>query len=755
MKRSTRKPRSPQGNGKPSAPAAPPPPPSAPSTPPPADPVGRTQAWLTQQQTEFEKRNSQLDNLRRKLQERIEKQNQLLLNYKKQLVTPATDASGGDYLREAKRQLRKRANGKHRDLRSMVFEEDTPAQAGGDADAVASRYENKIRALEQEKVAIQGRMAELQRQLERSARVDAEALPAALTPRPSDRRFAVALLVGLLAGAAVIWVRGMSYQLNGILTAAPDKITPEDLSGQEQHLAEALAFSVTGGTMSKGLRVAQVSADPQTYRLTVVALAGAREAGLAQFKQLLDTYLDRLEQARLDSIRDARRTVEETDARIAALRHDYDDLLTKMANQALNIDVENPKQELDRLYSGLSRTRGELQNVTASLEDAREHLEVARALDVPERPHVDEARLRAAEAADQYLKEDLAALESRLTDLRNQLQPAYASADVQATRFCDAAGDLTSYLETQKLGTEDQALLAALEQFSIRVDPIQQVSSEFRKHWNHAGDSLKVLSVDPRRRDCLLIQQRLEGLLKGFDLQTQESLQGLQQEYQRFFSGLADPAQHFDVRNHLAKRISTVVQERLAFTGAVRPLLPTENFELDAVLHSVVGLTRRVEDRQKVIEAELAQTAREELRNDLAEEVALQEQKVRDLGNRREALFGEVLNLQDQLNGLLPYLAEHGATTEVIRYTPDQVEGVLARIGSLEQSRGRTEQHIEQLLSRAEPLQVTTAQAAAWPVFTINNIWEVGLGMAAGVIATYLLLWLFSAAFKSRSTVEP
>ena len=201
-----------------------------------------------------------------------------------------------------------------------------------------------------------------------------------------------------------------------------------------------------------------------------------------------------------------------------------------------------------------------------------------------------------------------------------------------------------------------------------------------------------------------------------------------------------------------------LVEQQHAFSNFARRVLPTSDLRLNDILHSVVGLTRRVQDRRAAIDADLSMTIREKLAGDLTARIARQEKEVGRLDGERDRSFARVLELQAQRESLVPYLEEHGATTTVIRHELKEIHAQRGHIDKLVSERALLQEQMARLGASAASLRIRGSHANAWPENGFERLSTVGFGTLMVTASAYLLMWLLGQVqvwFLRRSQPHP
>ncbi len=680
-----------------------------------------TWSLLQKQQSEFEKRTAQLEILRRRLEKHLNRNNEPLL--RKDRGIAKYGATAGGYR----------------------------AQLAGQVDDVALEYQESIDTLLQERHILEQRMVELQRQVSKREFAQAES-SSVKAPAPSRRiadwRLGIASLLGLVVGGLLIFKAEFTYRIDTVISADPSKVTAEQLKTHQAELARAMPSEILESPTPLKLAGASVITQAGPHTLQISATAEDPTLGISRLQRFAQNYLDRLEAARQQGIADTQRRIQQVESDLVAARQEFDDVLRKRADHRLAIQVENPKAELEGLYDRLREAREQFHSIQARIRDTRSQWQILQRAEIPDFPEVDNASRRKAEEQDDYLRTDLEGLRVRLNQLRRHLLEALVISDDVIRRYAAASEALRTYLETAKLNLDDRKIIAALQDVGAQADKLHQLILDFEKRWQEHGQNLRQMTIDPRRKDCLEIQRKVEDLVKNFNFDTNEVLKDLQLEYQEFSQSMSNPAEHFKLRNGLVNEIKNLVQQQKAFANFASRVLPTSDLQLNDILHSVIGLTRRVRDRRAVLEAELSLANREEMTKELAEKITQQHSKLNRLLKERDQMFAKILSLQDQREALIPYIEEYGATTTVIRYDQKHVDESSARIEQLNQAKARLGDHLVSLEGSANSLGIQKSFASDWPVNTLEQLSSIGFGTIVATALGYLLVWSLARTYQ-------
>ena len=119
---------------------------------------------------------------------------------------------------------------------------------------------------------------------------------------------------------------------------------------------------------------------------------------------------------------------------------------------------------------------------------------------------------------------------------------------------------------------------ASLEAVTAEADKLNAALLEFEQRWLQQHRILQQMTVDPRKRDCLQLQRKLEELVRNFYFDANEILKELQLEYQQFSQNDAT-AGHFELRGDFVERVQNMIQHQQAFANLSRRVLPTRSIE--------------------------------------------------------------------------------------------------------------------------------------------------------------------------------
>ncbi len=670
----------------------------------------RSDTWkkLQRQQGEFERRTAQLEILRQRLHKHVNKSTDQL--------RARTNGSGGRNLQDG-----------------GPLAEVNPE--GGALDEIAVEYKESIDTLLDERYAIELRMADLQRQV-------AAVLPQADEPhgqqwpaagrRFLQWRFGVSSLLALIACGVVLSSTTFAYRVSAVLSSDSTKLTPERLQEHQLQLTQALASHLSRSKSP----ISSVGLTPVTQtgpqRLTIEATAIEPQAAMKELQQFAQNYLAHIEQERVHSVTSIGDTVRQIESDLAAAQEAHNRMLRRQADERLRIQSSNPKQDLDRLLQRIKNTSVEFESIQSAIHQSEERVETLQRTVIPDFPEVDDAARDEANKSDRYLRSDLEALRVRLNRLREHLLEIFVVSEQVIRKYVGASNELRAYVESAMLSVDDSEARSSLEAVTAEADKLNAAILKFGQLWQQQHRILQQITVDPRKRDCLQLQRKLEELVRNFHFDANEILKELQLQYQRFSQNDAS-AGHFALRGNFVDRVQNMIQHQQAFANLSRRVLATSDFQLSDMLHSIVGLTRRVQNRQAAIETELSLVRRNEVAEDRKLAIENEQAKLDGLLKNRDRGFAQLLSLQHQLNALLPYIAEYGATTEVVPHNGDAVKRAQARVEELALKRQVRLEELASLEQAGPPFLVEESRASTWPVNLLSRLASVGFATGAAM----------------------
>lgn len=574
-------------------------------------------------------------------------------------------------------------------------------------------------------------------------------------PNASRQRLRFSAAAGVLVVLLVLTLTDFHFQVGAEVGIDPSVLTAEQLQSHRVELTQELNLLTAAVDSSVVITDPFVLSAPDRSSLHLGATASGRESGRNQLQTLAERYVERVNQQQSSELLDAETHLAALDAELVVTRQNYDAMLGKLTVQQEAIASADPGTELGRLLDGVRQAREEFQRVEVEMGRTQAELEALRSSDVPQRPEVDLASRRQAAENDLYLQQDLKALGVRLDQLRRHLLAAFADSPGVLRDYSSAIHNLSASLEGWKLNLEHRQTLEALQALSAKAADLGQLVREFQKRWKQHGEDLQGLTIDPQDKTCLEMQRSVEDLVKNFIFDANGTMEELQPLYQKLSGGLGESAEHFKLRNALVAELKLVSQQQSAFAEFAKRLMPDKDFQLSAILHTVVGLTRRAADRQTAIETELAIGKRRELEGEMTTRLQAAQTKLDDLRGQREVVLSTILALQDQLGGVAPRLEEHGATVAVVPYTQARVEDSSARLEQVQIERQRVQERISTLRGSCGALKTQGCSAALWPVDAWATLFSAGFGGIGTAALSYLLLGRWPVAKRRADAIVP
>ncbi len=684
-----------------------------------------SESWqiLQRQQGEFERRTAQLEILRQRLHKHVNKSND---------------------------QLRGRTNERGGPLAE-------PNPPGSALDEVAVGYQDSIDTLLEERFAIELRMADLQRQV-------AGVLPQSDEPNSRRKagagrrflqwRFGVSSLLALIVCGMALSSTTFTYSVSAVLSSDSAKLTPERLQEHQLQLTRELPAQL----LQSNSPIVSVGLTPVTQtgpqKLSLEATAVDAQRGAEGLKLFAQDYLAHVEQQRVHSISVAGDTLRQIESDLTAAKEAYSRVLRRQADERLIIHSSNPKEDLEDLHSRIQETSLQFESIQASIHLSEGRLEVLHGAVIPDFPEVDDAARDEANKNDRYLHTDLEALRVRLNRLRQHLLEVFVVSEDVIRKSVASSNELRAQVEGAMLSVDNSEARSSLEEVAAQADKLNAAILEFEQRWRQQHRVLQRTTVDPSKRSCLELQRKLEELVRDFHFDANEILKELQLEYQQFSQNDAT-AGHFELRGDFVERVRKMIQHQQAFANLSRRVLPTSDFQLSNMLHSIVGLTRRIQNRQAAIETELSLARRKEMAEDRKLKTESEQSMLHGLLKSRDREFAQLLSLQHQLDALLPYIAEHGATTEVVRYDEDAVKRAQARIDELAHKQKVWLGNLASLEQAEPPFRIEQSLASAWPTNTFERLGSVGFATGATMIICLVFFTGVTRLFSSTGVGPP
>ena len=714
-------------------------------------------AWsqLKDQEADFQRRHEQLETLRMKLAKHLDnkfddlsrKQHEL---DDKQIKTQRQRS----YLKDAKLHLRRLMKEQTEQLRELRDRQQTLQKYESlphpDDDRWNQRlaeithdYEAQIELLSDEKNTAQHRLEELEQQLkewqhQRRSQTDREQAKGVLVS--ADWRFTSALIAGVIVSVVLSFTTAFSYEMRLQIQADPAKLSPEEINSHQLGLARMLAAVREAESTSADFSDEDISILQNPLRLCALVYATQAKQAQAYVKQAADLYIEQVNEAQRLAEANLQDNLVKLESELSELHTKHDEMIAHLADERLVVTVDSPKEELGRLHRGLTLARSAFDRIRAELESSESVLLQLQSTPVEETPVVSEAQLSDAISQDLYLSQDYEALRARLNQVRDFLMQAMTDGNGSLEAMETSVQDLSVFLDEQRLTISDVQTASQLDPLVTQIQTAAQLVNDFRKHWDQQQQNLQHNEVDPQRRHTLSTQRQIDTLIKDFHDALSRQMDEVQTEYHRFRQSLTDQAQYFQLLNGLVREIRQVVRAQANFVNASTQILPSGDFHLDALIHSVEGLTHRVKVRTLEIRNRLSIELREERRKELQEKIESQQKEIAALKLQREETIDHVLALQDELNQLLPYIETFGATQTVIRYSRQQVDTLQQQTVHTEQTIEDTKTALEDLIKKRDPLSQPELQVSNWPVNSAARLSQIGLGGVASSVLVYLLL---------------
>jgi chromosome segregation ATPase len=723
-----------------------------------SDGLGGAWTQLRQQRSEFERRGEVLDALRQRLSKHLDKQNRLLLDRQRALdIRRLQNDRERVYLRDARLHLQRSRQEEGVELQRLQRRtREVEAQAdqiSNERTALSDRleqahqqYQTRIEDLLREKQAIADRLDNLEKQVSTAGPREAPAaVHRAAVPGPARWRLGLAVLAGFI-GAGVLYTTGrFEYLVRVHLAGSTRQATPEELDQHAAELARALSVvelparpAIAPRPEEAGLDVSVLTPDPAGMRSLLSEQIDLHLAGLARRRETRAAELNQ--------------QLQEAGSELGAALAKHQEAVTRLADQRLSSEVEDPREELQRLRGILAEARTRYEQIQKDLGDSETRLAALQASAVPDAPHVDPLALQAAEARDTQLHQDTEELRFHLNRLRRHLLDAFVEFPQRIENLAAAAQRFGNELETRRLELRDGPTLEILGVLCDQAQRLTQIIAAFQNTWTDLADRLQRLAVDPRATQTQDIQRSAEELVENLGRDSNEVLKALQLEYQKYVRSLETRPEHFQVTTELKEGILRIQEEQYGLLTLAGRIRARSDIQLESIIHRVDGLARRAADRRASIVEQLQSQQRQDLQEQTSEAISGEQARRQQLDTSRVATLNEIMTLQDRLTALIPYLEEHGINSTVARYTKAEADQLDSRVAAAQQREAQLRRDLAAVQTGAVELAIQSVQVSSWPA----NIWtRLGTILSGGVALAVLMHLLMFSARLGRRTPAP
>ena len=507
------------------------------------------------------------------------------------------------------------------------------------------------------------------------------------TWRISGRRLAAGMLTGLVAAAIVFVAIRPTYRAQGVVSwlgGAP----------AEAHVLAGVMADLMGPQVFSAVekRTALVTADlgalVETGRLRAFASDGAnavvvetldtdRRRAVTRLDALVGAYLRQSDQAvaRQAELVGRRREISD---RLEATRLKWDLLLYGLAESSSDTALSDRALELVQAGQQCRAIGERLREVEA---------ELARLSGAPFVAKVDPDVLARAEAEDELLGSDVAQLREVYARFAAHLMEASAgSTDALEALLGRAAGArLTVQAEANarrqsELGRALAELLPVLTEYGGEVESIT-------RQWLASRQELQQAAAAEAGKTVLDLQRAIAQRLGDFADRGSRLLDRAQAAADQL--GLVDthPTKRAVVQAAVGRVLRGLRRGHEAFVAVGGEVLLGQNFRLDGLHHSAVGLARRVEHRRGQIEASLRQQAERQARRQRAVRIEQLTALRRQLAEQQQQWIDHIIAQHERVcNDLgaaaavpLDQLAAAGQTMDRLR---GELVGVNARLAA-------------------------------------------------------------------------
>ncbi len=464
-----------------------------------------------------------------------------------------------------------------------------------------------------------------------------------VTWRISRGRLAVGMLTGLVAAAIVFVAIRPTYRAQGVVSwLGGARAEAHVLAGVVADLMGPKTFSAVERRTALG--TADLSVLVATGRLRAFASEGGkavvvetldtnRERAVRRLDALVGAYLGQLDQAVARQAELAARRREISD-KLEAARLRWDWLLYGLAESSSDTALSDRVLELVQAGRQCRAIGEQLGEVEAELE---------RLSGVPIVAEVDPDVLARAEAEDQLLGSDLAQLREVYARFAAHLMEASAvSTDALEALLGLANGarrTLQAEADARRQGELGRALAGLVPLVTEYGGQVESVT----RQWLASRQELQQAAAAEAGETVLDLQRAIAQHLGDFADRGSRLLERAQAAADQL--GLVDthPTRRAVVQAAVGRVLRGLRRGHDAFLAVGGDVLLGQNFRLDGLHHSAVGLARRVEHRRGQIEASLRQQAERRARRQRAAQIERLTVQRRQLAEQQQQWIDDIL----------------------------------------------------------------------------------------------------------------
>ncbi|HUW84583.1 MAG TPA: hypothetical protein VMZ31_17510 [Phycisphaerae bacterium] len=508
-----------------------------------------------------------------------------------------------------------------------------------------------------------------------------------VTWRISWRRLAAGMLTGCVAAAIVFVAIRPTYRAQGVVSwLGGARADPHVLAGVVADLMGPQVFSAV--EKRTAFATVDLGALVETGRLRAFASDGANavvvetldtdcERAVTRLDALVGAYLRQSDQAvaRQAELVGRRREISD---RLEAARLKWDLLLYGLAESSSDTALSDRVLELVQAGQQCRSLGEQLREVEA---------ELARLSGAPIVANVDPDVLARAEAEDELLGSDVAQLREVYARFAAHLVEASAGAtDALEALLGLAAGARRTVQAEADARQQDELGHALAELLPVLTEYGSQVESLTRQ-WLASRQELQQAAAAEAGETVLDLQRAIAQRLGDFADRGSRLLERAQAAADEL--GLVDthPTKRAVVQAVVGRVLRGLRRGHDAFVAVGGEVLLGQNFRLDGLHHSAVGLARRVEHRRGQIEASLRQQAERQARRQRAARIEQLTALRRQLAGQQQQWIDQIIaqhqRVCDDLGAAaavpLDQLAATGQTMDTLR---GELAGVNARLAS-------------------------------------------------------------------------
>jgi len=464
-----------------------------------------------------------------------------------------------------------------------------------------------------------------------------------VTWRISRGRLAVGMLTGLVVAAIVFlairptyrahgevsWMGGARAETSVLADVVADLMGPQTFS----EVAERAALATADLSVLVATGRLRAFASQSGDAVVVETVDTNRERAVTRLDALVDAYLGQLDRAVARQAELAARRREISD-KFEAARLRWDWLLYGLAESSSDTALSDRVLELVQAGRQCRAIGEQLGEVEA---------ELARLSGAPIVAEVDPDVLARAEAEDELLGSDLAQLREVYARFTAHLMEASAVSTDALEALLGLVNGARRTLQAEADARRQGELGRALGELMPLVTEYGGQVESLTRGWLASRQELQRAAAAEAGETVLDLQRAIAQQLGDFVDRGSGLLERAQAAADRL--GLVDthPTRRAVVQAAVGRVLRQLRRGHDAFVGVGGDVLLSQNFRLDGLHHSAVGLARRVEHRRGQIEASLRQQAERQARRQRAARLEQLTVQRRQLAEQQQQWIDDIL----------------------------------------------------------------------------------------------------------------